>query len=152
MLVYRIATTRYAHSLTASGYPARWNPENIFMLYTAATRSLACLENLVHRSGIGLTTDFRTMILEIPDHIYVENVNMSGFPADWQDIRYYNQTQAFGEKWVLESRSAVLRVPSAIVPEEFNFLLNVQHPQFANITLVRTEPFLFDLRLKTDPV
>jgi RES domain-containing protein len=150
MLVYRIAGSRYAHSLTASGNPARWNPKNIFMLYAAASRSLACLENVVHRSGVGLTAGFSTMVIEIPEALYVENVNMAGFPLDWQDPSHYFLTQAYGEKWVSEGRSAVLKVPSAIIPEEFNYLLNVQHPDFSNIALIRTEAFIFDERIKKD--
>ncbi|WP_295793314.1 RES family NAD+ phosphorylase [Mucilaginibacter sp.] len=111
MLVYRIILAKYADKLIASGRAARWNPNDVEMIYTASSRSLACLENVVHRSGKGLT-------------------------------------QRIGEKWISENNTAVLQVPSSIVSEEVNYLLNPKHKDFGEIKIFNRQPFVFDSRIK----
>ena len=149
MLVYRITKTAYANRLVASGGAARWNRAGQFVLYTAATRALACLENVVHRSGEGLTADFRVMIIDVPDSLSVDIVPMDALPVDWYDFQRYEICQQIGGEWLQQSRSAVLTVPSAIIPNESNYLLNPAHPDFGRITLLRTEQFIFDPRIKS---
>ncbi|KAB7729326.1 RES domain-containing protein [Rudanella paleaurantiibacter] len=148
MDVYRIAKARYADTLMASGAPARWNLRGQFVLYTASSRSLACLENIVHRSAEGLLDDFRTMVIYVPDAISVEQIALEQLPSDWFLPEQYSLCQALGSAWIRSMRSAVLRVPSAIIPQEWNYLLNPAHPDFSTIQLTSTEPFWFDGRLK----
>jgi RES domain-containing protein len=149
MLVYRITKTIYANRLVASGGAARWNRAGQFVLYTAATRALACLENVVHRSGEGLTADFRVMIIDVPDSLSMETVSVDTLPTDWYDFQRYAICQQIGGEWLQQSRSAVLKVPSAIIPHESNYLLNPAHPDFSRIDLFRTERFTFDPRIKS---
>ncbi|GAB3956203.1 RES family NAD+ phosphorylase [Spirosoma harenae] len=149
MLVYRITRSIYADRLVASGGAARWNTRGQFVIYTAATRALACLENVVHRSGEGLLSDFRVMIIEIPDTLNVERILPENLPADWFEFRQYDVCQRIGGEWLRSGRTAVLNVPSAIIPNESNYLLNPAHPDFAQIQLIHTEPFTFDPRIKT---
>ncbi|TAE24768.1 MAG: RES domain-containing protein [Cytophagales bacterium] len=148
MDVYRIAKARYANALVASGGAARWNERGQFVFYTASSRSLACLENIVHRSGEGLQDDFRTMVIQIPDLVPIETLALDSLPSNWHQPDQYGLCQTPGSEWLRSMRSAVLRVPSTIVPQEWNYLLNPAHPSFREIELVRTEPFLFDARLK----
>ncbi|MFD2934497.1 RES family NAD+ phosphorylase [Spirosoma flavum] len=149
MLVYRITKAVYADRLVASGGAARWNSRGQFVIYTAATRALACLENVVHRSGEGLLETFRVMVIEVPDKIRVDTISPEVLPANWFDFQQYMTCQQLGEEWLRSSRSAVLRVPSAIIANEWNYLLNPAHPDFSRIRLLRTEPFAFDPRLKS---
>ncbi|GAB3978140.1 RES family NAD+ phosphorylase [Spirosoma terrae] len=149
MLVYRITKAVYADRLVASGGAARWNSRGQFVLYTAATRALACLENVVHRSGEGLQETFRVMVIDVLDAIFVETITLDTLPADWFDFNQYDSCQRLGSEWLRSGRSAVLRVPSAIIPNEWNYLLNPAHPDFPRIQLIRTEPFLFDPRIKS---
>jgi RES domain-containing protein len=149
MLVYRITKTTYANRLVASGGAARWNRTGQFVLYTAATRALACLENVVHRSGEGLTADFRVMSIDVPDSLSIEVVPIDTLPTDWYDFQRYDTCQRIGGEWLQQRRSAVLKVPSAIIPNESNYLLNPAHPDFSRINLVRTERFVFDPRIKS---
>jgi RES domain-containing protein len=151
MLVYRITKAIYADRLVASGGAARWNGRGQFVIYTAATRALACLENVVHRSGEGLLAVFRVMVIDIPDELAVDTIPVSDLPADWFDFHQYDTCQRLGGAWLRNGQSAVLRVPSAIISNEWNYLLNPAHPQFNRIQLLRTEPFVFDPRLKTSP-
>ncbi|QJW90061.1 RES family NAD+ phosphorylase [Spirosoma taeanense] len=149
MLVYRIAKTIYTDRLVASGGAARWNSRGQFVIYTAASRALACLENVVHRSGEGLLDGFRVMLIDIPDDLAVDAVSVEALPADWFDFQQYGFCQQIGGEWLRSGRSAVLQVPSAIITHEWNYLLNPSHPDFARIRLRQTEPFTFDPRIKS---
>jgi RES domain-containing protein len=149
MFVYRITKTTYANRLVASGGAARWNRAGQFVLYTAATRALACLENVVHRSGEGLNANFRVMSIEVPDSLSIEIVPTDALPTDWYDFQRYEICQRIGGEWLQQRRSAVLQVPSAIIPNERNYLLNPAHSDFSRINLVRTEQFVFDPRIKS---
>lgn len=148
MLVYRIALDKYAGALVASGVPARWNSRDIKMIYTASTRALACLENIVHRTALGLQSSFRTMVIELPPTVSIKTIAKEALPDDWHLFENYPQTQAIGDNWVSENKTAVLQIPSAIVTEEWNYLLNPAHKEFNKIRILRTEPFVFDPRIK----
>lgn len=148
MDVYRITKTRYADSLIASGGAARWSDRGRFVIYTASSRALACLENIVHRSGEGLQDDFRVMLIHVPDQLSIEIISLGQLPTHWSAPESYPICQALGHDWLSRAASAVLRVPSAIIPNESNYLLNPQHPDFGQIHLLGHESFLFDSRLK----
>ena len=148
MFVYRITLAKYATTLHASGNPARWNAKDVKLIYTASSRALACLENVVHRSGIGFKEAFRTMVIEIPDGLPITTINKWSLLADWHEFINYPYTQKLGNAWVENRETAVLKVPSAIIPEEHNYLLNPLHADFTKIKLISTEPFSFDPRIK----
>lgn len=149
MVIYRITKAVYADRLVASGGEARWNGRGQFVIYMAATRALACLENVVHRSGEGLLGVFRVMVIDLPDDLAVETIAVDDLPADWFDFHQYATCQRLGGDWLRSGQSAVLRVPSAIIAQERNYLFNPAHPLFTRIRLLRTEPFAFDPRIKT---
>ena len=148
MLVYRITLGKFSSSLKASGNPARWNSKDVKIIYTAASRALACLENVVHRTSVGLAGQFRTMTIEIPDEIAITSLKRDQLQERWQEFERYPYTQALGDAWIAEARTAVLQVPSAIIPQEYNYLLNPAHKDFRKIRLVNVEPFEFDGRIK----
>jgi RES domain-containing protein len=148
MLVYRIILAKYADKLIASGRAARWNPNDVEMIYTASSRSLACLENVVHRSGKGLNQVFDVLTIEIPHLIKIKKILLKDLPADWKDYDRVYLTQRIGEKWISDNDTAVLQVPSSIVSEEVNFLLNPKHKDFGEIKIFNRQPFVFDSRIK----
>ena len=150
MNVYRIVLAKWADNLTGSGRAARWNSANRFVIYTASSRALACLENVVHRSGRGLQARFRTMVINIPDSLPVAEVQAETLPDDWATFENYSICQHNGDAWLSAGQTAVLRVPSAIIPLEFNYLLNPQHPDFRLISIKQVEPFTFDSRIKSE--
>ncbi|MDF2433647.1 MAG: hypothetical protein JWP44_3278, partial [Mucilaginibacter sp.] len=117
MLVYRIAFAKYAGKLIASGRAARWNPNDVDMIYTASSRSLACLENAVHRSQTGLNQLFSVMTIECPDHIKITTVSLIDLPSLWSGYNQMYITQQIGERWIKENQSAILQVPSSIIEE-----------------------------------
>ena len=150
MEVFRITHKKWSKSLTASGLPARWNSAGVFIIYTAGSRALACLENIVHKGSPDLMSPFITTVISIPDDLKILEISVDELPGGWSKSgdAGYSQCRPFGDNWVLRSESAVLKVPSAIIPEEANFLLNPNHPDFSGISIISEEPFSFDNRIK----
>jgi RES domain-containing protein len=148
MLVYRITLSKFADKLVASGRAARWNPNETEVIYTASSRSLACLENVVHRSQLGLNQLFSVLTIEVPDSVKKEIVKHNNLPADWREFAQMPLTQNIGENWLNKRQTAILQVPSSIIEEEANYLINPQHPDFKKIKLLNTDKFVFDMRIK----
>ena len=149
MEVYRICLAKYAGELVASGNPGRWNLRGQLVIYAAGSRALACLENVVHRSGEGLNSLFRVIRIEIPDALTIEDLTLADMPAEWQLPRHYARCQPLGSAWYQRQTAAALRVPSSIIANEHNYVLNTRHPDFAQIRIAGWEDFAFDPRIKS---
>ena len=149
MEVYRICLEKWSTRLSASGQAARWNSRGKYVLYTAQSRALACLENVVHRSGEGLNALFQVMVIEVPAAVSLQEVDPAALPDDWTDYARQAGCQAIGDQWLAAGAAAVLRVPSAIIARESNFLINPLHPDFDRIRLATREDFRFDPRIKS---
>ncbi len=151
MEVYRITLTAYAGSLKASGRPARWNGKGTFMVYTAGSVALACLENLAHRSGVAMTNSlFAITVFTIPNKVQIVShteMELQQLSSRWYDHEQYDITQELGNQWLQRNDSAVLKVPSAIIHTEFNYLINPRHPDCNQIKIDRVMPFAFDERI-----
>lgn len=146
MIVYRITTEQWSKSLQASGYPARWNAKGRFIIYTACSRSLACLENLVHRSGEWQGKMYKVMLIGFPDKIQIDTIEVESLKKNWEQINNFSYCQSMASKWLNDATSVILRVPSVIIKKEYNYLINPQHPDFKLIKLVGVEDFNFDER------
>jgi RES domain-containing protein len=146
MIVYRITKEEYAKELKASDYPARWNAKGSYVIYTAESRSLACLENLVHRSGEGNNALYKVMLIQIPDSIKVDNIEAADLKKGWQKIENYFYCQSLAANWLSGFKTAILRVPSVLIKNEFNYLINPAHIDFKKIKLTSVEEFIFDTR------
>jgi len=149
MKVFRISALKYADGLQASGIAARWNRDGQKVIYTAESRSLACLENVVHRSTIGLRGLFKTLVIEIPDNLEMEIIEEKTLPSEWRKTDNYRDCQSAGSSWFSSGSSAILKVPSALVPHECNYILHTLHPDFQSIRLFEIEEFYFDSRFVT---
>ncbi len=149
MEVYRISTSKYAKYLTASGASARWNRDGEFVLYTASSRSLATLELMVHLNSIKPLINYKIMVISIEDNDHlIEQIQSKILPKNWRDFNSYSKLQNIGSDWYRTNRSLVLKIPSAIITNEYNYIINTRHPDFLNsIKLVRSEDFYFDKRL-----
>lgn len=148
MEVYRITLKKWSKSLKASGYPGRWNSKGVFVIYTSQTRALASLENLVHRSGEGVNGAFRTMLIEIPDKLQIKEIKQKQLSKKWFEYENYSECQKLVDKWIEASKYPILKVPSAIIKKEHNYLINPNHPHFRMIKIREVESFQFDPRLK----
>jgi RES domain-containing protein len=146
--IYRICLAKYAGELVASGNPGRWNLRGQFVIYAAGSRALACLENVVHRSGEGLNSLFNVLRIEVPDDLAVEELALAQLPPGWQPTSAYARCQPLGADWYRRQATAVLRVPSSIIAHEHNYVLNTRHPDFARVRIAGREDFAFDPRIK----
>lgn len=138
MIAYRIHAPAHA-AFDATGaflQPGRWHLAGTRVIYAAEHASLAVLETLIHAGGRKLPPRALTRI-EIPDDLVIESAGWVEMPA----------SQAFGEAWVREARTAVLRVPSVAVNRmESNFVLNPAHPDFTRITHATAQSYVFNPR------
>jgi len=123
----------------------RWNSPGIAVVYSSGTLSLALVEVLVHLPS-GILPAYSAVRVDF-DESMVTAVGPRDLPANWRDYPPPPDTKAIGDLWVAQGSSLVLRVPSVIVPTEFNYILNPAHPAFADLTIGEPMPFPFDPRL-----
>lgn len=153
MRVWRLCQAAYAKkALAGEGglhAPGRWHLQGVRVVYAAATLSLAALELLVRIDRALAPPDLAAVEIEIPGSVEVERLPLSKLPAGWDAYPASATTQLLGMKWLDAARTAVLEVPSAVIPRESNYVLNATHPQFRRLRTVGTTPFAFDSRLLT---
>lgn len=123
----------------------RWNSVGIAVVYTSSTLSLALVEVLVHLPS-GILPAYSAVRVDF-DESMVAGIEPRALPGNWRDYPPPPETKAIGDRWVAEGSSLVLRVPSVIVPNEFNYILNPSHPAFADISIGEPMEFPFDPRL-----
>lgn len=148
MLVYRITFKTFSSSLFAPGIEGRWNGAARKVVYAAESIPLAFMENMIRRKGAGFNDDFRIMVIEIPDSLGITIITPSDLADGWRNFRDYTKCQAIGNKWYDEGMTAVLQVPSAVLPEAHNYVMNSTHPDFAKIRLVSSIPLIPDERIE----
>ena len=124
----------------------RWNSVNQFVVYAAEQRSLCLVESLAHLNSVKRLAPYSMMVSYAPDAISIENLPVGQLDADWQTNQ--DVTQRAGDEWLRSGRSLLLRVPSVIVPQEFNLLMNPRHSDRTLVRILEIEPFYFDPRLK----
>lgn len=147
MLVFRIVHKLYAHSLFASGMRGRWNSAGNKVIYASETVTLALLENMVRRQGVGFNSDFKIMFIEIPNDAVTESITESDLEAGWRDPNDYSQCQPLGDRWFGAGKALVLKVPSAVMPLSANFVINTLHPDYSSVTLVDVTDLVPDPRI-----
>jgi RES domain-containing protein len=130
----------------ARRYGGRWNPVGLPAVYVSAYRSLALLEVLVNLERPGPVADYVFLPVRFADRL-VERLDRRRLPVAWRRAEPPAELMMLGGEWLAARRSAVLEVPSAVVPAESNFLLNPLHPEFGAIELGDAEPFELDPRL-----
>jgi RES domain-containing protein len=126
----------------------RWNAPKTTVVYTASSASLATLELIVHAPRALLLPEYVLFSCSFPE-VLVESIDRKALPANWRDYPAPHALQEIGTDWLLSRRSAVLEVPSAVVEEEVNYLLNPEHEDFRSIDIAAPRPFHVDLRLLT---
>lgn len=148
MKLYRITRKKYASKLVASGRANRWNKEKQYVIYASSSRALAALELVAHRSAIMEGLDYNTVIIEAPEtKNSIISVDRDSLTNKWQQLENYYFTQKIGGEWYEGQKSLILEVPSALVDEEFNYVINTSHPDFSKIKIAGLENFNWDKRL-----
>jgi RES domain-containing protein len=149
MEVFRICKEEYSGQIKASGGANRWNMQGHYVVYAGSSRSLSALELVVRRSSIIPVLNYKVMVISIPDDdSIITHIHLSGLPQNWRTLAAYSRLQEIGSKWYTTQISLVLKVPSAIIPFEYNYVLNSEHPDFKrSVKLVRVEDYFWDNRL-----
>lgn len=149
MEVFRIVPEAFSKSLEASGAPNRWNLRGEKVIYAGSTRSLSTLELIVHRSSIQISKPYKLLVIKIESLTnHLECIKLEDLPSNWRSIQAYGSLQNLGSKWYQQQKSLILEVPSAVIPQEKNFILNTEHPLFRSaINISNSEDFFWDNRL-----
>ncbi len=130
----------------ARRYGGRWNHPGTAVVYLADSLALAALEQFVHLGRAHANLAFAAFQVTFPDSL-VESLRRSDLPARWRQEPAPGDTMDIGSAWVAAGRSAVLQVPSVLVPPEHNYVLNPGHPDFKAVTIADPQPFTFDPRM-----
>lgn len=148
MVIIRIALKKYAKELFASGVPGRWNSEGKKVIYGAESLSLAALETMIRRNGAGFNKNFATMFIDVPEDLTITPIDIRKLPKDWNDPLDYSICQPLGDQWYEENKSPILKVPSAIIPREYNYVINSTHKDYTRIKLFDVAEFIPDPRIE----
>ena len=149
--LWRIAKRKYADTAFngegARRVGGRWNSRGQGMVYASGTLSLAALEVFVHLEVEDVGAMFSFIRADVPTDANIEYLEMDRLPPDWRNIPAPSTLAAIGDRWFRSRETAILAVPSAIIPVEYNYLINPTHPDFAKFSLGSPQPFELDPRL-----
>jgi len=150
MEVFRLARKKYPIELSGKGASisgARWNSKGTEIIYCAQNRALAMAEVLVHLSLATLPSDFVMLTIEIPEDIVIEILDLTNLNIDWNIFPSTFETPLLGDDFIKRNEACVLKVPSAVVKGDFNFLINPYHADFTKIKITEQSDFPFDKRI-----
>jgi RES domain-containing protein len=150
MIVYRLSKSKFASDLSGRGAEktgGRWNSKGTALVYTSASRALCTTEIAVHTPLGNLAKDYMLVTIEIPESTPILDFSTIELPRDWKSIPHAHSTQLGGDNFVAQGLFAVLKVPSVVVQDEFNYLINPLHPAAREVVIRGIEPFNFDERL-----
>lgn len=148
MIVYRICNPLFSEDLSGTGaklYGGRWNSKGIAMLYASEHISLSVLEMLVHNRFTDFEIDLDLLYISIADILEVKEVKNQKLKKDW--VNDFEYTRFMGDQFIKAGTHAVLKVPSAVIKEEYNFIINPLHTDFKKIKISETIPFSTDKRI-----
>jgi RES domain-containing protein len=153
MIVYRI--TKKAHAdLTGLGGlygRGRWHKKGNLVVYASENASLAAFETIVHVASFrNMPHDLVLMKIGLPDHTKISTVPESVLVRGWNGFPFCDETIDFGTSFLHSKENLLLKVPSVIIPDEFNFLINPLHPEIKNCKVISISPFTFDIRIVTE--
>ena len=128
----------------------RWHSRGNRIVYTASALSLAALELLVHSSRDCLPTDLVRVEIDVPDKLKRTTLTADDLPKNWLRYPAPVSLKKIGDRWLSEEKTPLLCVPSAVIPEESNWLINPQHPASKAIKVRSKRRFAYDVRLGTE--
>ena len=150
MIVFRIAQKEFVEDLSGTGaklFGGRWNSKGTALLYTSENRSLAMLEIMVHTPQRFIPRDLFIATIYIPDPIFGKTILPEEMPEEWKDYPAPGFLARTGDNFVNENKFLYMKVPSSILKEESNILINPLHAASRQLKLEDVAPFQFDMRL-----
>ena len=148
-MVYRLSRKRFKDDLSGKGAEiagGRWNSKGIAILYTSQNRALCTAEIAVHTPLGIMPKDYYVISIELPKTKVLE-VKLKDLPKNWNTFPHLSVTKKIGDEFVNSSKCLILKVPSAVIQDEFNFLINPHHNLFNKVKIKSSKPFKFDSRL-----
>jgi RES domain-containing protein len=149
--IWRISKHKYAATAFngegARRFGGRWNSKGKSVVYTSATLSLAALETFVHMEIEDAGNMFAYIKADILEDIRIDRIDISQLPSNWRNIPAPQSLATIGDEWFDSGNTAVLVVPSAVIPVENNYLINSLHPDFSRIQIYEPQPFELDPRM-----
>jgi RES domain-containing protein len=149
MIVYRLVRKKYGFALSGEGAKkagGRWNSIDLSVIYTSDSRSL-CTAEVAVSLPIGIfPNDFEMLLIDIPEDIPILEINIMDLPEGWRKFPYLEKTLQLGDQFIFENQFLVMKVTSAVIPGDFNYLINPRHPDFEKIKIIKSEPYEFDER------
>ena len=149
MKVYRIVKEKFVGDLSGEGarlFGGRWNKQGDALLYCSEHLSLCVLEILVHTEQQLISNDFWFVEIEIPDSNIV-TIKPNKLPSTWRANPPASSTQVFGSEWLKSQKSLAIKVPSAVLPNEFNILVNPIHKHFSEVKIKKKSVLDLDSRV-----
>jgi RES domain-containing protein len=150
MLLYRLTTSKHSDDLTGTGsklYGGRWNSVGNAIIYCSENRSLALLEYLVNIPFKNINFDLILLKISFPDSRRIEEINLKNLHQDWNLFPSPLELKKIGDEWTHKNNSLLLKVPSVIVPKEFNYLINPLHKEIKKVRIIEKEDIKIDKRL-----
>jgi RES domain-containing protein len=159
MIEYRIARKQFARDLSGSGaelFGGRWNSVGIPMLYVSESIALAMTEALVHLPNPLPPISHELVTIEVPEASSIQHLSISDLSKIISQLIGHHPTddlplaisRKIGDDFVKKEEYLLLKVPSAVVPHSYNYLVNPRHPSASTIAIIHTEAFHFDVRLR----
>ena len=144
---WRICKKKYAKTMWtgvgARSVAGRWHSRGTLVVYASGSISLAAVELLVHLDAAEVLSSFVKCAVTFDDRL-VTRADPATLPRNWRADPPPLALRSIGDDWAAAGTSAVLAVPSAVVPEEWNYVLNPAHPDFRRVTIGAVQPFDFD--------
>ena len=151
LTVWRIISSKHIdRAFTGEGsrlYGGRWNNKGTAMIYLSSSKPLAAIELFIHINSSQVMNDIYSLISVNFDNKQVLSLDPSNLPHSWNESPASSATKIIGDDWIKSQRSLVLKVPSVIFPNEFNFLVNPTHKSFSKLQIGYSESFRFDPRM-----
>lgn len=149
MVVFRISNCLHARDFSGTGaklFGGRWNSIGVPLHYMAANRALAALEVLANANAMGKAKNLCLTKFEIETDL-IKSLNIKDLPTNWKDYPSPSELVKIGDEFAKQREYLLLKVPSVLIEDEFNYLMNVNHPDANKIEIIEVKPFVFDTRL-----
>jgi len=149
MIVYRLTKAKYKNQLSGIGAElngGRWNNKGIRIIYTSESRALCTSEIAVHTPLGIIPSNYFLQTINIPKCRIIK-IEVNQLEKKWNRFPHVKSTKTIGDQFVIRNKFLLLKVPSAVIQDEYNYLINPFHDKFKRVKIEKIEEFKFDSRL-----
>lgn len=152
MMVFRLTKSKYKDEISGIGaelFGGRWNSVGTRIIYTAESRALCTTEIAVHTPLGIVPTDYYLQTIRLPD-TPLKEILVDDLTKNWREFPHNISTKTIGDEFIKNGNFLILKVPSAVIQDEYNYLINPFHVDYKKLELIKIEEFYFDKRLFTN--